>query len=89
MIKIQWSIISHLKLFRGQIMLADNNIDLICMNRVTIKKNQTIKKNAAKRTRQHAMKIFWTNKSIWVRVNKKTATHTVAVCDNFDRTSSP
>ena len=30
-------------------------------------------KNAAKRTRQHAMKNFWTHKSIWVRVNKKTS----------------
>ena len=35
-------------------------------------------KNAAKRTRQHAMKNFWTHKSIWVRVNQKNG-HTVAV----------
>ena len=46
-------------------------------------------KNAAKRTKQHAMKNFWTHKSILVRVNKKTSTHTVAVWDNLDRASSP
>ena len=54
-------------------------------------KSEDLLKNAAKRTRQHAMKKFGRTNLFRLGSIKKLATHTVAVCDNFDFTinSSP